>query len=364
MPSDGKLRPFTVTGIGSLPFSTPDAALELIARCMPVVPHWPQLPRRSRQEFFTNQFLGLLVRLGLLREAPEGWHFAPDSPGWVPGLTAFYERYLASASGEEAADREFAPSPEAAGGLYAFAEAFASGRFAAAETVKGQVAGPLSVGLSLFDREGKPAYYDPQLRELVVNCLARSAAWQARMLAERCRRPVVIFVDDPAVGAWGTSQHVGLDREAIVADLAEIARAVREAGAVPGIHCCAGVDWSIPLAAGFVVLSFDAYGFFSPLLAHSRELAPFLAAGGVLAWGLVPTSPQAWEETPSSLARRWRGGVRMLEERGLDGELLRRQCILTPSCGTGLLEPDLAVHIYELTAATGELLRDSFSPGT
>ncbi|MGB9885530.1 MAG: hypothetical protein ACPLPT_00460 [Moorellales bacterium] len=345
-----------VSGIGSLPFTEAGPALELIEHYLPAAPHWPQLPRRSRKEFFTHQFLGLLVELGLLLEGGKGWYFPLDSLSWVEGLTTFYELYLAAEAGQEEARERFAPSEEAAVGFYAFLAALGAGGFPRAEWVKGQIAGPVSVGLNLFDPEGRPAYYHPQLRDLLVKSLAQGASWQARKLARECGRPVAIFVDDPAVGSWGTSLYVGLEREMIVSDLAHIAAAVREAGALAGVHCCAGVDWSIPLAAGFDLLSFDAYGYFEQLLPYASELAGFLNRGGILAWGLAPTSPQAWSETPESLRRRWQRQVRNLEERGVSGELLRRQLWLTPSCGVGLLEPDLATHIYALAAASAREL--------
>lgn len=346
---------FPVSGIGSLPFNDPAPALDLIARYMPLVPHWPQLPRRSRDEHFTRQYLGLLTELGLLVEGRRSWGFAKDAPYWVEGLTRFYDIYLAAAAGEERARQRFAPSRQAAAGLYAFLEAFAAGRFAEAVWVKGQIAGPLSVGLNLFDQDGRPAYYHPQLRELVVKCLAQGAAWQAQVLAQ-CGLPVVLFVDDPAVGAWGTSTHVGLDREAIIADLAEVVAAIKKVGAIPGAHSCAGVDWSILLAAGFEVLSFDAYGYFSSLLPYARELKEFLTKGGILAWGIVPTSAAAWEQTPASLASLWQEEVEELSRKELPEDTVRRQSWLTPSCGTGVLEPELARRIYELAAATASAL--------
>ena len=344
-----------VSGIGSLPFVDPAPALELIARYMPWLPHWPQLPRRGREEHFTHQYLGLLTELGLVVERKRSWVFAEGEAGWVEGMTEFYDIYLAAAAGQEKARQRFAPAPQAAAGLYAFLEAFASGRFANAGIVKGQIAGPLSVGLNLFAPDGRPAYYHPQLRELIVKCLAQGAAWQAQFLA-RCGRPVVIFVDDPAVGAWGTSAHVGLDRAAIIADLGEMVTAIKEAGAVPGAHSCAGVDWSILLAAGFEVLSFDAYGYFTSVLPYARELKEFLARGGILAWGIAPTSAAAWEETPASLAALWQQEAAELARREIPAETLRRQSWLTPSCGTGVLEPELARRVYELAAATAEVL--------
>ncbi|MBC7346531.1 MAG: hypothetical protein H5U00_03620 [Clostridia bacterium] len=341
-----------------MPFTDPAPALELIATYLPLLPHWPQLPKRGRMEYFTHQYLTPLVQDGILREAQGKWFFAQEAASWVEDLTAFFSLYLAAAEGEEEARRRFAPIPEAASGLYAFLDALRLGRFPRARWVKGQIAGPLSVGLNLFDPEGRPAYYEPQLRELLVKCLVQAAVWQVEALSE-AGLPVVVFVDDPVVGAWGTSTYIGLEREAIIADLKEMAQAIKQAGGVAGAHACAAVDWSLLLAAGFEILSFDAYAYFPSLLPYARELKEFLDRGGLLAWGLVPTSPAAWEETPVMLAHRWQAALEELAGRGLPPGLVRARSFLTPSCGTGVLEPDLARHIYALTAATAaELLAD------
>ena len=39
-----------VTGIGSLPFTDPEAGVRFVAEHSPEIPFWPQLPRRSEDE--------------------------------------------------------------------------------------------------------------------------------------------------------------------------------------------------------------------------------------------------------------------------------------------------------------------------
>ena len=55
------------TGIGSLPHIDPRVAVDLVKKYLPVVPHWPQLPRSTDREFYHTQFLQVLQDLGLLR---------------------------------------------------------------------------------------------------------------------------------------------------------------------------------------------------------------------------------------------------------------------------------------------------------
>jgi hypothetical protein len=294
-----------------------------------------------------------LTGLGLIKEEGGRWFFDQDGDGWVEAVTEFYEWYLAAEAKDPEARWRFAPPEEAAAGLYAFAEFFGMGGLSRAVWVKGQVAGPVSIGLNLLDQEGKPSYYDRRLREMVNKCLAQGISWQVEFLGRLGRR-VVIFVDDPGVGAWGTSTYVGLDRRSIIEDLRELVAQVKQSGGMAGAHSCAGVDWSVFLAAGFEILSFDAYGYFKSLLPYVRELKEFLSEGGVLAWGIVPTSAAAAEESPSSLARLWWEEVEELVRRGLAREALLRQSMITPSCGAGILDPKLARRVYELTSATAE----------
>ena len=49
------------TGIGSLPYTNPLVALNLIREHLPDIPHWPQLPQRGIREHFCHQFLQPLV---------------------------------------------------------------------------------------------------------------------------------------------------------------------------------------------------------------------------------------------------------------------------------------------------------------
>ncbi|MGI9951155.1 hypothetical protein V3F56_02245 [Moorellaceae bacterium AZ2] len=348
---------FWACGIGSLPHLDPQSALELIAATLPQIPHWPQLPRRGHVEHFLYQGLVPLVKLGLIEEPPGGTaYFATDSPDWVEKLTAFYALFLQAAEGEGEALEAFAIPPEAGRGFFAFVRWLEGGGTARAHFLKGQVAGPLTAGLYLTDMAGHYAFYESQLRDLIVKTTALQARWQARVLGS-FGLPVMIFVDDPAVAAYGSSTHVALQREAVVEALAAVAQEIEKEGGIPGAHSCSGVEWPIFFEAGFRVVSFDAYNYFTSLQVFPREVDEFLAGGGVLAWGIVPTYEQAWQETGSSLLRRLNGCLEEMARRGVNRGRLYRQGLVTPSCGTGVLAEPLAEHIYRLTAEVAEAMQ-------
>lgn len=344
------------TGIGSLPYDEPAQALPLIKKTFEEIPHWPQLPRRGRQEHFVNQFLRPLVKAGLLNDDGDKVFFDTTRDDWADRLTDFYSIYLASEEGDPAALSEFAFPREAAAGFFAFVEEMEKGT-GGASILKGHVVGPLTVAFQVKDQQGRFAYYNDQLRDLVVKTIASSAAWQAAELG-RFGLPVLIFVDDPAVSVYGQSSFITVTREMIKEDLGAVFQAVHKAGGLAGVHSCDAIDWSILFESDLEVVSFDAYNYFSSLIPFTSALKDFFGRGGSLAWGLVPTLyERAWEEDEGSLLRILEGEWSELIGRGISREVLLRRCLITPACGTGLLEPALAERIYQLAASVSKKLR-------
>jgi hypothetical protein len=96
---------------------------------------------------------------------------------------------------------------------------------------------------------------------------------------------------------------------------------------------------------------------------YPAELRAFLARGGWLGWGLVPTlDPQAAAtETVDSLLPRFEAGLQQLVDKGFDRELLLRRALITPSCGAGgvLTEP-LAERVLRVLRALSLTLRERY----
>jgi hypothetical protein len=84
------------------------------------------------------------------------------------------------------------------------------------------------------------------------------------------------------------------------------------------------------LSTNLDILSFDAYGYLETLSLYPKELKAFLERGGILAWGIVPTSEAIIKEDAKSLVGRFKEGVEALSKKGIDRTLLER-VILTPS---------------------------------
>ncbi|HBX24074.1 MAG TPA: hypothetical protein DEF34_10665 [Desulfotomaculum sp.] len=344
------------TGIGSLPFKDTETALKLIKENMPQAPHWPQLPQLGSDEGFVHQFLDPLVRMGLLEKRGDRVVFPVDAPDWPDRLTEFYTVFMDAESGDPEALATFAFPAASATGFYAFLENLRQNGTGPARYLKGHMTGPLTVGFQLKDERGRLAYYQDQQRDLLVKTLAMHASWQISELG-KFGLPVIIFMDEPAVRVYGSSSYITVTREMVLADLNTIFAAIHTAGGIAGVHSCDAIDWSVLYESDLEIVNLDIYQYGESLLPYVKEMKPYLERGGVMAWGIVPTFDKAFEEDADSLLRRLEELWAELSKRGVDREMMLRQSLITPACGTGLLEPALAERIYRLTREVSEKLK-------
>jgi hypothetical protein len=138
--------------------------------------------------------------------------------------------------------------------------------------------------------------------------------------------PTIILFDEPSLSSFG-SAFSGLNREDVVRSLNECFDAVK---GLKGTHCCGNTDWSVLLSTHLDILSFDAYDYLETLSLYPKDLKAFLQRGGILAWGIVPTSEAVLKEDAQSLVKRFKEGLERLSKKGIDQTLLQR-AILTPS---------------------------------
>ncbi len=86
----------SVTGIGSLPLTDPQAAIRLVAQVCPDVPFWPQLPRRSSRERMIEQALGPRSAFFVPRKTGYGYRIKPGLlrvcvHEWLDGIATLDE---------------------------------------------------------------------------------------------------------------------------------------------------------------------------------------------------------------------------------------------------------------------------------
>ncbi|HHV35556.1 MAG TPA: hypothetical protein GXX59_08260 [Syntrophomonadaceae bacterium] len=346
------------TGIGSLPHLDPTAAVSLIKEFLPLMPHWPQLPRYSGQEFFSTQFLQVLSDLGLLRvERGTKAHFLDEEPDWPERLAEFYELYIQAAEGNLDALNKFSFPPGSAEGFYRFYDELIGHGTDDGEAryLKGQIVGLLSVGFQVTNQRGIPAYYDEQLRDVLLKQLSLQAAWQVKTLSE-FGLPVIIFMDDPVIDSCGRFDRISVSKDQVQAELFEFVDFVRRFGGLAGVHSCSDLDWTILFGANLDIISFDTYQFAESFALYAASIDDFIKDGGVVAWGVVPTDGKALrEENIESLSTQFRKYITQLADKGVDPQLIYTQSLITPACGAGTLTTREAERIYQLT---GELARN------
>ncbi len=341
------------TLIGSLPVTDYIQGLELIMAHTPDIPLWPQLPSNPLERMM-NQFVEGLP--GVV-ESPDRTYFDLAQPGFEAEQLAFYEAYLGCAE-ETAATlaSRFAVSRERAQGIYEL-KAMAP-RYPRIMAVKGQVTGPFTLLTGLSDIDHRLGYYNQDFREMAVKALAMKAAWQVEFLKE-LKRPVLVFIDEPALAGLGSSAFISIAMEEIAQDLSEVIAAIKQAGGLAGIHVCANTDWNFLLGLDLDILSFDAHGFFDRLITCKEQVHAFLARGGVLAWGIVPTADAKviMAESSASLVDLWERQTDLLVGGPWDKAAIAAQSMITPSCGTGAIPLAAAMKVLELTRDVSATIR-------
>jgi len=336
------LQSFNTTGIGSLPHSDPFEACRVIFDSVDI-PFWPQLPHRSFLELMVPQYSESFPFIKI-----EGENIYIEK-AQEQAVVSFYEA-IESKKG-------FLISKEYATGLYAFIDILKKNK-QKINAVKGHITGPLTFTLSLTDNQKRPIYFNEEMRELALELLKGKASWQIKTLSPYAEE-VLIFIDEPILSALGTSTYVGVDNAETSRLLRELVNHIKTSGAISGIHCCSKADWPLVLSSGPDILSFDSYFFWDSISLYPEEITAFINDGGFIAWGIVPTTDAVRKVTLQILREQLERGLSSLENIGVPEDKLRKQALLTPSCGTGSMEIKDALRVFSLLRE----LRNSYVKG-
>jgi methionine synthase II (cobalamin-independent) len=327
------------TAIGSVPQTDPAEACSLVLAHLQDIPAWPQLPNRSFWENMYAQFSEGLPGAVISEKSV----YVDRTRDLVRPLQDLYDDYL-----KNDIDK-YAIGPEKAPGLYEFLRRKPKPGFA----VKGQITGPISFGLLVKDQDRRPILYDETLANALAKHLRLKAAWQERQLAQ-ISSLTIIFIDEPYLVTLGSS-YVPLSNDAVVKLIDEVLGGLR---GLKGIHCCGDTNWSVIMKTSIDILSFDAYNYGHSLAPYPTDLKAFLERGGVLAWGIVPSTEESLAgETAPKLIDRLEKLLKLLSDKGIDYDILLKQCLITPSCGLALISPKEAARALELTAEVSREFR-------
>lgn len=325
-----KIKPFSTTGIGSLPHRNPEDACELILRTFDI-PFWPQLPAVSFKESMIAQYSEGMPYIKLQERDGKIWVMRDESDE----LERFYESCTD--------DSRVSISEDYALGLHTFLKKIKGRRF---KVLKGHVTGPVTFTLGLKDNEGRLIYFDEELREIAAMLLRAKMRWQIDVLKQHADE-VIMFIDEPILSALGGSAYLGVDTGEAFRLLKEMILAVNDAGGISGVHCCGRADWPLVIGSGAQIINFDAFGYFDTLAIYHEQLERFLSGGGYLAWGIVPTSDAIETMDDMLVIDLMRSHLEKLCKHVPEG-LVKENILVTPSCGTALRSIEETTKICQL----------------
>jgi hypothetical protein len=335
--------------IGSLPLTNHEEALQLILTHTPEIPLWPQLPRNPREGMirqFLTGFPGLI-------DAGNRYWIDSQSADFAHQMTAFYEEYMhAVEDSVYFKTSRFALKSDSASGFLTLLRHLTTTK-QLPRTIKGQVTGPITAGIGVKDSNGNSIIYDANLRDILIKLLTLKACWQVNELRPYSgATPPIIFIDEPGLVSFGASGFAGISRQMVSQAISEMITAIKTAGGLAGVHICANGDWDPALASDADIISFDAYSYFDNFILYQEQLCRFLARGGILAWGIVPTGdPQmVAKESAFSLFEKWLVQLERLAAFGFSQRQLMAQTLIAPSCGTGSLPLELACKVLAMTS--------------
>ena len=347
------------TAIGSLPHGDAAKAVDVVLDAIPDAPIWPQLSARGLNEQMEIQYSEAIPRRVIDEE--KGRMYFDTSGDYSEEFAEFYEAYMMAMDPDEGTGdcSAMAISPEFSAGIFEL-EARLQGEGGKRPFVKVQTTGPCSFSLTVVDENKRALYYNEEFRDVIVKALAMKCRWQIQKFKPYAEK-IICFVDEPILSAFGSSTYVSVQRDDVVAILAEMVEAVHAEGALCGVHCCGNTEWSILVDAGVDIVNFDAFEFGETIAMYPDHIKKLLAEGRVLAWGVVPTSTAIREQTVESLMAQYEKGVdNLVAKTGLDKQLILEQTIITPSCGTGSMEVADAEKVFDLTGKLSTALKERY----
>jgi hypothetical protein len=329
------------TAMGILPHTDLDRALELALSLD--IPFWPQLPRLS---YYEDMYVQVSENFPGVRMDEDNRRIDFSTERFYADLEGFAARME---------DPElYRLSPKYSAVYHRFLEHDLSG-FAA---IRGQVEGPISYGFSVKDENERPVLYNDEVRSLLLDFVARKVNVMVRELAEK-NPNAFMFVDEPGLEFIFSSMS-GYSDEAARADLDHFFSLVE---GKRGVHLCGNPDWDFLLKTPMDVLSFNAFGRGDRFVNYVPSLTAFLAAGGVVGWGIVPANYEEFRGSDlQDLLDHLEGLWDTLEEAGLGREtLLPRSLLLPATCA--LVNPDVETTVeacYELLRELSHRVRDRY----
>ncbi len=347
--------------IGSLPHKDLNQAMQLIKQNFKKIPFWAQLTKLNKNEDMIFQFLENMPSF-FVDETTGKCFLETESDKFFEDIEQFfidYEEILADINSETI--EKYAITPNNSKTFPEFIKLLKETHPAYA---KGQIVGPFTLATTLVDKNGRCAFYDETLREIIVKTLTIKALWQIKQIKDASPDTTpIIFIDEPSISQLGTSAYLTISQQEVLDMLEEISQAIQANGGLSAVHCCGKCDWAVPLNAHVNIINLDAYAYSQNLSVFDKDVKHFLENGGILAWGVVPTlDKEALAKTNlPELIKIFEQAVNYLTKKGIDEKLIITHSMITPSCGAGGLDECMAEKAMTLTGELSDKLKEKYS---
>ena len=199
---------------------------------------------------------------GLQQDDSRFW-IDTDADDYGEQMAAFYAEYMEVVEDPTLLrDSRFALSDDTATGFSVFSQAMQRPDHVLF-ALKGQVTGPVTVGIGTKDQHDRSIFYDENLRDMLVKHLMLKGCWQVSSIkAIQPDIQPIIFIDEPALVSFGSTGFMGVTKQMVTEAVAEVVGGIQAAGGLAGVHICANGDWEAALLSSADIISFDAFFFF------------------------------------------------------------------------------------------------------
>jgi hypothetical protein len=333
----GKL---STTAMGIMPHDNIGEALRL-AFTMDI-PFWPQLPKLSFYEDMYVQamehFPGVVIDQDRLRIYVDTNRFLEEIPQYLES-----ENDLSGFILSERFSRVY--------------RRFLSLDLASYISVRGQIISPVSLTLKIVDENGKPIVYNDEVRALAYAFIQKKLNAQYDELMER-NSNAFVWVDDPGL-EFIFNAMCGYDNVKAKDELTEFFDGVH---GPRRLHLCGNPDWDFLLSLNIEILSFNAYACGDIFVTYDATKG-FLEKGNIISWGIVPTFFEEFsKEDVMTIAGRLESMWTVLEEKGVDRELIIQNSLLAPAT-CNLMNPDKTVTVeksFKLLTSVSCFLKEKY----
>lgn len=341
------------TAIGSLPYESPDKALDFIFSRFKDIPFWPQLSKVNKMEDMTFQILKKFPGI----KFNEKYFLDSQDENFYIELEEFYNDYEEIMSGNLSKLKDYSFEVPYSSTFVPFLNKISKVK---PKFAKGQIIGPFSLAVSLSDENNISLFYNETYRDIIIKFLSLKAISQIVEIKKASPNTIpIIFMDEPTISHCGTSAFLTVEENQIIDAIKEISENIKKFNALSSVHCCGKANWEMVLKSDIDIISLDAFLYSKTLLLCSDKLKEFLKRGGAIAWGLIPTlDKEALVSIDlNQLETKFKDIIQLFQEKDIDKSLLLKQSLITPSCGCGGLDLNLAIKAIDLTSNLSDSLK-------